>query len=207
MKKSYTIETLRSAQKDLGKLPFTIAKRAGVTTFKKPTNEMVDFFKKRTLEHINRVAKFMKMLKGFHNFSTKELKERARSHDEDKYTDTDLILPYIWVTEYHRINNKEGSVSDELQEQYDLANTAMGKHVEKNPHHPEAHSSPKNMTDLDLAEMVCDWSAMAEELGEGSPRGWADKNIGSKWKFSKKQEKFIYNVIDWLEEKSDTTLI
>lgn len=177
--------------------------RRATTTFKAPTKEMKDFFKKRTQDHIHSVVKYMKLLKGFgKGLSTAELSKRAKVHDKDKYSDQDLILPYIWVTEYHRVNNdKEGSVSDELQEQYDLANKATGKHVEKNLHHPEAHSSIEDMSDLDLAEMVCDWAAMAEELGQGSPRGWADDNVGSKWKFSEEQEKFIYDVIDWLEGK------
>jgi hypothetical protein len=170
-------------------------------SFKRPTEAMLKFFKRRTTEHIERVGKYLKMLKGFKDLSTKDLAQRARDHDKDKYSDKDLILPYIWVTEYHRVNNDKGSVPDWLQEQYDLADSASGTHVERNLHHPEAHTSPEEMSELDLAEMVCDWAAMAEELGEGSPRGWADKNVGSKWKFSDEQTKFLYDVIGWLEEK------
>lgn len=167
--------------------------------FKKPTQEQLDFFKQRTREHIDRVIKFMEQFEGFGNFSVATLSERAQQHDRDKYTE--LVLPYIWITEYHRVKNETGEVSDELQQQYDAAQTASGKHVGQNLHHPEAHASPEDMTDLDLAEMVADWAAMAEELGEGSPRGWANKNIGSKWKFSLEQIEFIYAAIDWLEDK------
>lgn len=165
--------------------------------YKKPTQEMLDFFKKRTKEHINRVVKFMRQLEGFRDLTAEELKERAAAHDRDKYS-KELVLPYIWVTEYHRVNN-EGAVSEELQQQYDLASEATGKHVQQNRHHPETHESPEDMTELDLAEMVADWSAMAEELGEGSARGWAEKNIGSKWEFSPEQTEFIFDAISWLE--------
>jgi GNAT superfamily N-acetyltransferase len=172
---------------------------ATATKFKKPTKAMVDFFKKRTSEHINRVIKYLKALRGTEGLSNAELMKRAKVHDKDKYTDKELILPYIWLTEWHRIDNEGGPISDELQAMKDLTRDATGKHIKNNLHHPEAHSSPKDMSNLDLAEMVADWAAMAEELGEGSPRGWADKNVGSKWKFFPEQRDFIYSLIDRLE--------
>lgn len=168
-------------------------------TFQKPTQEQLDFFKKRTQEHIDRVVKFMQQLEGFNGFTAAVLEERARLHDRDKYTE--LALPYIWITEYYRVKNETGSVPDELQQQYDLAAGASGTHVQQNPHHPEAHGSPEDMSDLDLVEMVADWSAMAEELGQGSCRGWADENVNTKWQFSDQQTELIYAAIDWLEGK------
>jgi hypothetical protein len=55
------------------------------------------------------------------------------------------------------------------------------------------------MSKLDVAEMVADWSAMAEELGESSARGWADKTVGSKWKFDQQHRDLIYRFIGALE--------
>ncbi|KKN56102.1 hypothetical protein LCGC14_0575800 [marine sediment metagenome] len=176
---------------------------ANTIELKKPTRSMVDFFERRTLEHINRVVKFMHQLDGFGGFSVEELDERGRQHDRDKYTDVDLVLPYVWVTEYHRVKNETGEVPDDLQQQYSLASDATGRHVEQNRHHPEAHDSTDDMMPLDLAEMVCDWAAMAEELDQGSPRGWADQNVGTKWKFTDQQVDFIYRCICWLEEHDD----
>ena len=172
-------------------------------SFKEPTEEMLAFFKQRTQDHINRVVRCMHDLEGFQELSTDELSERALVHDEDKYTDPELVLPYVWVTEYYRVKNEEGKVPEDLQAQYDQANEATGKHVKQNPHHPEAHGSIEDMTELDLAEMVCDWAAMAEELGQDSARGWADDNVGTKWEFSKDQTQFIYAAIDRLEGKND----
>lgn len=54
------------------------------------------------------------------------------------------------------------------------------------------------MPEMDLAEMVCDWAAMSKEFGD-SLKGWADKNINKKWKFNKRQNKIIYELIDYIE--------
>jgi len=181
--------------------------QAKMSNFKKPNPEMVSFFKQRTQEHINRVSKYMKKLKGFPGLESSELAKRAREHDKDKYSDSELVLPYIWITEYYRVKNEEDSVPSDLQAQYDLASDASDKHVHRNLHHPEAHSSPTDMELIDLAEMVADWSAMAEELGEGSARKWAEKNVGSKWKFSPEQEETIYDLIDWISSKNKKAII
>jgi hypothetical protein len=62
------------------------------------------------------------------------------------------------------------------------------------------------MSVLDMIEMVCDWTAMSQELGQGgSARQWADKNIGVRWKFDKAHADMIYNMIDWLDEKNGVT--
>jgi len=50
------------------------------------------------------------------------------------------------------------------------------------------------MSDLDIAEMTADWAAMGEERGN-SPKEWADKNVNKRWKFTKDQEKLIYELI------------
>lgn len=168
--------------------------------FEKPTHEMVEFFKRRTEDHINRVIKYMSKLVDFDGLTAKELSERARAHDQDKYHDKEKLIPYIWVTEYHRQENENGEVDETTQQMYELAAESTGDHVSTNKHHPEAHDSPEDMTTLDLAEMVADWSDMAEELGEGSAQGWADENIGSQWNFSDEQVDTIYRMIDQMEQ-------
>jgi hypothetical protein len=172
-----------------------------MSKFPKPTPEMIEFFRQRTAEHINRVIRFMHQLRGTEGLSDQELHTRASQHDRDKYTDQNLILPYIWLTEYHRVNDGTGPVDEKLEALKEQTKDATAQHIQNNRHHPEAHESPTAMQNLDLAEMVADWAAMADELGEGSPRGWADKNIGSKWKFSPEQENFIYGLIDKLESE------
>ncbi len=161
-----------------------------------PTDAMIKFFEKRTKEHINRVGKYLKILYDKTDLGS-ELLNRAKIHDASKYGPIERI-PYIWNTEHHRCRR------DDEQFEYppgmkERVNEATKHHITTNRHHPEFHDSPGDMTDIDVAEMVADWAAMAEELGEGSPRGWADKTIGKRWQFPEDKIKLIYDYIKLVE--------
>jgi len=56
------------------------------------------------------------------------------------------------------------------------------------------------MKDLDIAEMVADWLSMSEEKNS-KPKGWADKNVNVRWKFTDEQKDLIYEIIDGVWEK------
>ena len=77
----------------------------------------------------------------------------------------------------------------------------MRHHVSHNRHHPEFHDDPNEMTDVDLIEMVCDWTAMSEEFGQdgGSARGWAMKTIGERVAFNDENTRFVFEVIEQLD--------
>lgn len=161
-----------------------------------PTEEMVKFFEKRTKEHIDRVRKYLKILHEKTDLG-EELLERAKIHDDSKYGEIER-LPYIWNTEYHRCRNN-GIKFEYPPGIEEKVKAATKHHVTTNRHHPEFHADPSDMTDIDIAEMVADWAAMAEEMGEGSPRGWADKTVGKRWKFSDSQVEDIFNLIKLVE--------
>ncbi|MCI5210712.1 MAG: hypothetical protein D3910_18430 [Candidatus Electrothrix sp. ATG2] len=57
------------------------------------------------------------------------------------------------------------------------------------------------MSDIDLIEMVCDWTAMAQEFDhdDGSARGWDDKTIGNRVSFNSDRKRFIYRIIEELD--------
>lgn len=95
-------------------------------------------------------------------------------HDSDKLQG-ELFEPYAL--------SMKDSLSDEEKKIYDKATI---KHITKNPHHPEYFLNKKDMdnlvnnftrenphvmldctrmTDQAIAEMCCDWCAMAEEFG------------------------------------------
>lgn len=59
------------------------------------------------------------------------------------------------------------------------------------------------MLDVDLIEMVCDWTAMAQEFGQdgGSARGWADKTIGTRVQFHPQKVRFIYRMIEEIDKQ------
>lgn len=168
------------------------------TPIPQPTDEMVRFFEQRTREHINRVSNNLKKLYQTTEWGS-ELLERAQIHDDSKYRHVERI-PYTWLTEFHRCKN-EGIDFEFPPGVQEKVNQATEHHVTVNRHHPEFHNSPEDMNSIDVVEMVCDWTAMAQELGEpdGSARSWADKTVGKKWVFSDEQVKLIYSTIEQLD--------
>jgi hypothetical protein len=62
------------------------------------------------------------------------------------------------------------------------------------------------MSDVDLIEMVCDWTAMSQEFDQdgGSARVWADKTIGNRVHFNDDKRRFIYEMIDLLDSMLNT---
>ena len=126
-----------------------------------PTQEMIDFYEKRTREHINRVKKnlkkYMRVEKEGYNVS--ELSKRVNTHDKSKFGDEEYI-PYVWLT-WQKKEEKEGRQFDVHPDVKRIVDKAWEHHKKFNRHHPEYHSNPKNMTNEDIIEMVCDWAAMS----------------------------------------------
>lgn len=57
---------------------------------------------------------------------------------------------------------------------------AIKQHVTTNSHHPEFHGGFKYMTDLDIAELVCDCFARSQEFGTDI-RKWFVQNFVQKY--------------------------
>jgi hypothetical protein len=156
------------------------------------------FYERRTKEHIERVRRCLWLLAAKSEYA-EELRSRAEVHDASKFGEVERI-PYIWLTEYHRCrrHGEPFAYPDEMEEQVRLA---IQNHVTTNRHHPEFHADPSDMTDVDIIEMVCDWTAMSQEFGQdgGSARGWADKTIGSRVIFSENRKELIYSTIELLD--------
>ena len=83
--------------------------------------------------------------------------------------------------------------------------SAIDHHVTTNRHHPEFHSNPNDMTDVDLIEMVCNWTAMSQEFQQdcGSAGGWADKKMGHRLKLNDDRREFVYRKIELLDANFD----
>jgi hypothetical protein len=165
-----------------------------------PTPEMVAFYERRTRQHIERVRRCLELLAPVTDCG-EELIERARIHDASKFGPEERIA-YVWLTEYHRCrrNGEPFQYPDGVAE---MVKRATRHHVTVNRHHPEFHADPNDMSNVDLIEMVCDWTAMAQEFGQdnGSARGWADKTIGHRVAFSADKSWFIYQMIDELDRQ------
>jgi hypothetical protein len=168
-----------------------------------PTPEMLAFFERRTHEHIERVRRCLRILAAVVP-QADELLQRAESHDESKFGDEERI-PYVWLTEYHRCR-RSGEPFEYPRGMAERVKLAIRHHVKSNRHHPEFHADPKDMSEVDLIEMVCDWTAMAQEFDQdgGSARAWADKTTSSRVAFSDEQRQFIYRMIEELDRKDPT---
>jgi len=174
---------------------------------------MYDWFEKRTNKHIDLVRKYCKKIADYDNERFEGIIERGEIHDDSKF-DSPEYEPYVYVSWKYKCED-DGKEFEAPEGMEDKMHEATEHHVNnsKNRHHPESHSSQKGtinkndrdqppenaidatkMSDLDLAEMVADWMAMSEERG-GTPKKWADDNVGKRWKFTPEHEDLIYELI------------
>ncbi len=159
-------------------------------------------FDKRTTEHITRVARIMSKLKGHFGLSESELLIRAGLHDRSKFSKEEKN-PYIWITEFYRCK-KDGEEFSFPPGVEKLTRKASLHHITTNRHHPQFHEDVTEMTDLDIVEMVADWTAMALELGEadGSAKSFANRIIKEdKHKFTSEIIEKIFDTIDIVDKK------
>jgi hypothetical protein len=159
---------------------------------------MINFFERRTAEHIHRVRRCLEVLAAS-SIHGRELLERADRHDASKFGSEERI-PYIWLTEFHRCRTmgEPFQYPEKMEEQ---VRAAIKHHVTTNRHHPEFHADPDDMTDVDLMEMVCDWTAMSQEFQQdgGSAKAWADRTIGHRVHWNASSQQIIYQTISQLD--------
>jgi hypothetical protein len=165
-----------------------------------PTPEMRAFYECRTREHIGRVRRCLALLAKVTDYGD-ELLARAAAHDASKFG-PDEHIPYVWLTEYHRCR-RSGEPFEYPEGIAESVQRAICHHVTTNRHHPECHADPNDMSEVDLIEMVCDWTAMAQEFGQdgGSARGWADRTVCTRVAFNAETRQFIYRMIEELDRQ------
>ncbi len=182
----------------------------------KQMQHMEKHFIQRTHQHISRVQDFLDTACTFYPHYSKELIGLGAKHDISK-----LYLPerqpYIYLTwqTHMRKKGKGFIINDKMQNRI---HEMTFHHVKNNPHHPEFHApnlkvnpidvndrtkrtvkiDATAMSELYLIEMVCDWSAVSEEL-HGNLIQWVDDSIASRWTFSESQINFIYELIEILK--------
>ena len=173
--------------------------------------KMMNHFEKRTKRHIEIVRKYCDLIAESGKFP--EIIHRGEIHDQSKYGTIELE-PYVYLAWRYKCAD-DGNECKLPSGMEDRIHEATMHHILNNRHHPEFHQNNKmgllnkedrdkppskivdatNMMDGDIAEMVADWCAMSEERG-GTPRGWADKNVNIRWKFTDEQADLIYHLID-----------
>ena len=126
---------------------------------------------------------------------------RAKLHDASKFSDAERT-GYIWLTEFHRCR-RNGEAFFYPAGMEDIVRQAIKHHVTTNRHHPEFHATPADMSDVDLIETNCDWTAMAQEFGEdgGSARPYADRTLGRRLILPDDRVKFVHQVIKLVDRR------
>ena len=183
------------------------------------TEEMRTHFLTRTRRHIQCVIRNLKHLSDLHTEFGDELLNRGNSHDQSKYKEPELT-PYIYVSWKYKCESEgtEFIVPSDIEE---LMTVATEHHINNNSHHPEYWSAgqskinpddrdsiPDVMIDgtqmdvISLAEMACDWHAVAIERGGVNSKKWADDNVNKRWKFTDEQVKLLYGYISDLETQT-----
>ena len=173
-------------------------------TSSEPTPKMIEFYERRTRKHIERVRRCLSVMATVTEHG-EELLQRGDAHDASKFGPEER-LPYIWLTEFHRCRQMgEPFTYPPGMEQ--RVRAAIDHHMKSNRHHPDFHEDPNQMTDVDLIEMVCDWTAMSQEFNQdgGSARGWAAKTIGTRVHFDEQKTQFVYAMIELLDENLESS--
>jgi hypothetical protein len=181
----------------------------------KITQEMEDWFNKRTEEHIELVRVYCQKIWDYDRIRFNALIGQCQNHDASKLIEPERI-PYIKLTWQHKFDNYKDYKKPGEDDQKEI-NEATLHHVRNNKHHPESwDNSDSNlvnkesidsnkavrkivdatkMPEVYIAEMTADWMAMSEELGT-SIKEWADKNVNVRWKFTEEQKGLIYELIN-----------
>ncbi len=166
-----------------------------------PSKQMEQTFITRTHLHRRLVRKNLLLMQGYLDIPLDKLKEIADKHDKSKFKEPERI-GYIWMTWKYHCHNK-GITFDYPDGIANIVFQSWQHHIHNNSHHPEAHSHPNAMSQIDMIEMVCDWTAISQENNptNGSCLAWASINMDKKWNFSLARKDFIFATIHELEQR------
>ena len=170
--------------------------------FDKPSAEMIQQFHQRTALHIKMVRGNLIQLNGFLGLEEQALLERSRTHDRSKYKSEEKKA-YTWLTwqYYQKSIGNNLNLPSHIKKKI---HHALKDHSKMNRHHPEYHKNLNDMTLLDMAEMICDWTAIAKENNSpnNSCRQWVEQNLDEKWSFPPKKKNIIYQLINELDRRN-----
>lgn len=144
--------------------------------------------RKDTEKHIKRVAYYL-------NICKKELCKKSKQHDFDKIHDkTEKAL----FDEYTPKLKHCTYGSDEYKSFLVGLKPALVIHYKNNRHHPEHFANGiKDMTLLDLLEMLCDWKASSERHADGNIYRSIEINQ-SRFGYSDEVKDILKNTVDFL---------
>ena len=142
----------------------------------------------QTMRHIETVRNYL-------NCCIRELLTRAEQHDQSK-----LESPEVEV--YDTITARLRGLTYGSAEYYAILRAqqpAITHHYQSNRHHPEHFPAGyRDMTLIDLLEMLCDWKSATLRHADGDIR----KSIAinqQRFGFSDELAQIFHNTVDWLE--------
>lgn len=168
-------------------------------------NEQIEYFVERTQKHINLHRKAASFIFIYDPIKFEGILQRAVFHDATKYSEEE-ILAYTVLTWKYKLQRENETIEDfppEIQAEIDKA---IKHHLSQNKHHPAYWANDlipekyavQQMTNLDIADQICDWYSMSVELGTDIYE-WARSVIGNKWEYNEDQVKLIYELLSVLK--------
>lgn len=174
------------------------------------TNRHIELVKRNAYTILNRLP--------VNNKVKNDLLANVQRHDASKFSEPERA-PYIILSWKHHVEEDEFSKMNIPTEIMDALETASEHHLKHNQHHPEYWDinltnnfkgkvvRAESMPPVHIIEMVCDWTAVAQEGFGKSAREWAYDNVNVRWKFTQDQTNLIYSIIDILEGKNEDNQI
>ena len=122
-----------------------------------------------------------------------ELLQRAAKHDLHKFS-KEGKEPYTWLTHKYKCLREKVPFDSPGKAMEKRMETVVDDHYKCCPHHPEYHATPDAMSEVDVAEMICDWQAVSDEYGSDI-NAWIDDNVGKRWKFDESHVTMIHRFV------------
>jgi len=187
------------------------------------TEEMIEHYITRTTKHVNLVKANGNYI--INNMSIPddqkfEFLNLLSVHDKSKFEnpEKDLYVLISWKYHIEEDKFKEMNLPQWLQEKMVKISEV---HLKNNKHHPEYWDdnlisgfldtqdrddiddnlivNAKKMPNINILEMVCDWTAISQEMHNNSDSTqWANDNVNKRWLFSDEQVNLIYKAIKTL---------
>ena len=142
----------------------------------------------KTMRHMEAVRNYL-------NTIIKEILLRGEQHDQTKLQPPEIELFDKYTKELQGITY--GSV--EYKKCMKKLKPAIEHHYANNRHHPEHHvNGIKDMTLIDLIELICDWKAASMRHNDGNLLKSIEINQ-KKLKYSNEVNQILINTAIWLE--------
>lgn len=142
----------------------------------------------KTLRHIETVRNYI-------NTVIKELLIRGEQHDQSKLDSPEVELFDKYTTELKGLTY----ASPEYKETMKKLKPALDHHYANNKHHPDHYANGiKDMTLIDLVEMLCDWKASSMRATDGNILKSIEINQ-KRFKFTKELKQILENTATWLD--------